>query len=71
MFVGMQREEVEKSARNEIYEGDADGSLDELTSPKEEAPEGTSGKVRITGKTESLADEDFFETLPDGEIVER
>jgi hypothetical protein len=71
MFVGMPREDVEKCAKDEIYEGEADGALEELTSPKEEAPEGTGGKVRASGKSEAPADEDFFERLPDGEIVEK
>jgi hypothetical protein len=71
MFVGMTREEIDKSARNEIYEGDSDGALDELTSRKEEAPEGTSGKVRVSGKSKPLDDEEFFEILESGEIVEK
>jgi hypothetical protein len=71
MFVGMSREEIEKSARDEIYEGDADEALDELTNRKEEAPEGTSGKVRLKGQDRPLEDEDFFELLPNGEIVEK
>jgi hypothetical protein len=71
MFVGMPREEIEKSARNEIYAGDSDGALDELTSRKEEAPEGTSGKVRASGKSGPLDGGGFFEILPDGEIVEK
>jgi hypothetical protein len=71
MFVGMTREEVIKNAMIELYEGGSDDVLDALTSPKEEAPEGTSGKVRATGKTGPLEDEDFFEVRPDGEIVEK
>jgi hypothetical protein len=71
MFVGMSREEIEKGARDEIYEGDDDGALDELTNRKEEAPEGTSGKVRIKGQNKPLEDADFFEILPNGEIVEK
>jgi hypothetical protein len=71
MFVGMSREEIGKSARDEIYEGDDDGALDELTNRKEEAPEGTSGKVRLKGQDGPLEDEDFFELLPNGEIVEK
>jgi hypothetical protein len=58
MFVGMSRKEIEKSAHDEIYEGGDDGALDELTSPKEEAPEGTSGKVRLRGQDKPLEDED-------------
>jgi hypothetical protein len=71
MFVGMTREEIEKSARNEIYAGDSDEALDELTNRKEKAPEGTSGKVRISGKSKPLDDEEFFEVLESGEIVEK
>jgi hypothetical protein len=71
MFIGMLREDIEKSARAEIYDGDADGALDELTSREEDAPEGTSGKVRNNGRNVPLEDEDFFNTLPNGEIVER
>jgi hypothetical protein len=71
MFVGMTREEIEKSARDEIYDGDSDGALDELTSRKEEAPEGTSGKVRVSGRSKPLDDEEFFEVLESGEIVEK
>jgi hypothetical protein len=72
MFVGMTREEIEKSAGNEIYEGDSDGALDELTSRKEEAPEGTSGKVRVSGRSGGPPDdEEFFEILENGEIVEK
>jgi hypothetical protein len=71
LFVGMLREEIEKSAKDEIYEGGSDDALGDLTNPKEEAPEGTSGKTRNTGKTDALNDKDFFDVLPDGGIVER
>jgi hypothetical protein len=71
LFVSMSREEIEKSAKNELYEGTADDALAELVSPKEDAPEGTSGKIRSAERTGPLDDEDFFETLPNGEIVER
>jgi hypothetical protein len=71
MFVGMSREEVEKNARAEIYEGDADEALGELANGKEEAPEGTSGKIRPSGRTKPPDDEDFFDVFESGEIVER
>jgi hypothetical protein len=71
MFVGMTREEVEKSVRNELFDGDVGDALGELANGKEEAPEGTSGKVRINGRDGPLDDGDFFETLPGGEIVEK
>jgi hypothetical protein len=71
LFVGMLREEIEKSAKDDIHEGGSDDALEDLTSPKEEAPEGTSGKVRGTSRTEALGDEDFFDVLPNGEVVEK
>jgi hypothetical protein len=71
MFISMSREDIEKNAGDEIYDGDADGALEELASRKEEAPEGASGKVRTKGQNTPLEDDDFFETLPDGEIVEK
>jgi hypothetical protein len=71
LFVAMTREEVDKNVRLELHEGSDDDALDELTTPKEEAPEGTSGKIRERGQSGALSDEDFFETLPDGEIVEK
>jgi hypothetical protein len=71
MFVGMTREEIEKSAKDEIYEGDADEALGELVNGKEEAPEGTSGKTPLSGKSKPLDDEDFFDVFESGEIVER
>jgi hypothetical protein len=69
--VNVSREEIVKSIKAELYDGSADETLDALIRPKEEAPEGTSGKVRYSGKTRGPADEDMFETLPDGGIVEK
>jgi hypothetical protein len=71
MFVGLTREEIEKSVRDEVYDGDADDALDELTDRKEKAPEGTGGKARNAGKTRPLDDEEFFDVLESGEIVEK
>jgi hypothetical protein len=71
LFVGLAREDIEKSIRDEVYEGDADDALDELANRKEKAPEGTSGKVRNAGRTGPPDDGDFFEVLPDGEVVEK
>jgi hypothetical protein len=71
MFVNLEHKEIEKSLRDEIYEGEDIDTLDELTDRKEKAPEGTSGKVRNTGKTGLPDTADFFEVLPDGEIVEK
>jgi hypothetical protein len=71
MYVPINEAEFRNALTDEIYEGDADGALDELADRKEKAPEGTSGKVRATGKTAPLDDGDFFEILPDGGIVEK
>jgi hypothetical protein len=71
MAADITREELEKNVRHELYEGSDDDALDELTNPKEEAPEGTGGKMRVGGKTKPPDDEVFFNILPDGEIVER
>jgi hypothetical protein len=71
LFVGMTREEIEKGISHEIFGGSSDGALDSLAGPKEEAPEGTGGKLRAKGQDGPLEDGDFFDTLPDGEIVER
>jgi hypothetical protein len=71
LFVGMSRGEVERSARNELYEGDTEDTLNDLTHPQEEAPAGSAGTMRIRGQSRPLDDEDLFETLPDGEIVEK
>jgi hypothetical protein len=71
LFVGMAREEIEKSAKNELYGGDADDALGELTNSIEEAPEGSSGKLRTRGQDRPLEDEDSFDMPSDGEIIER
>jgi hypothetical protein len=71
MFAAVTREEIERNVRYELYRGDSDGGLDELAGGKEEAPEGAGGKLRGGGRTSPLGPEDFFETLPGGEIVER
>jgi hypothetical protein len=71
LYVAVTREEVDKSVGLELHEGSDDDALDELTGPGEAVPEGTNGKVRNTGKTKPLDDEDFFEVLESGEIVEK
>jgi hypothetical protein len=72
MFVPIDKAECRKLITVEVNEGsDSEDVLDELVAKKEEAPEGTSGKVRIKGQDGPLADEAFFEFMPDGEIVEK
>lgn len=71
MYVPINEAEFKNVRTDEIYEGDADGALDELTDRKEKAPEGTSGKVQNRGRVRPPDDEDFFEILPDGGIVEK
>jgi len=73
LFVPVTRQEMETNIRVELNEGyaDDDKTLSELTSVKETAPEGTSGKIRSNGQTEALPDEEFFDVLESGEVVER
>jgi hypothetical protein len=71
MYVPISEEEFRNIQTDELYDGDTDGALDELTDRKEKAPEGTSGKVQNRGRTTTPDDEDFFEVLPDGGIVEK
>jgi hypothetical protein len=71
MHVGVTREEIEKNARHEIDDGDEDGALGELSDGGEAAPEGSGGKLRTRGQDKPLPDEAFFETLANGEIIER
>jgi hypothetical protein len=73
LFVPVTRQEMETNIRVELDEGYAndDKTLSELTSVKETAPEGTSGKIRSNGQTEALPDEEFFDVLESGEVVER
>jgi hypothetical protein len=71
LHVSMTREDIDKNVALELHDGSDDDALDELVSPKEDVPDGTGGKVRDTGRTKPLDDGDFFETLPNGEIVER
>jgi hypothetical protein len=71
LFVGLAREEIEKSVKAELYDGDMDDALGELADGKEEAPEGSGGKMRGRGQDGPLEDEGFFEVFENGEIVER
>jgi hypothetical protein len=71
LHIAMTREEVLRSVKNELYEGSDDDALDDLVSPKEEAPEGSGGKIRNSGRSTPLDDEDFFEVLEDGRVVEK
>jgi hypothetical protein len=72
MFVPIDEAEFRKLITVEVNEGsDSEDVLDELVTKKEEMPEGTSGKVRVKGQDGPLEDEDFFELLPNGEIVEK
>jgi hypothetical protein len=72
MFVPIDEVEFRKLITVEVSEGsDSEDVLDELVTKKEEVPEGTSGKVRSKGQDGPLEDEEFFEFMPDGEIVEK
>jgi hypothetical protein len=64
--------EFESLSVNEVSYGSRDGDFDELAGQKEEAPSGTSGKVRKAGQTRPVDDEDYFDVDPvTGEIVEK
>jgi hypothetical protein len=71
LFVGLSDEEILENVKSELYEGTPDGALDTLAQAPEEAPAGTSGKLRKKRQNGELREEDMFETLPDGAIVER
>jgi hypothetical protein len=71
MYVPISEEELRSVQTDELYEGDADGALDELADRKEKAPEGTGGKIQNRGKIKPPDDEDFFEIRPDGGVVEK
>jgi len=67
MFIPITREEFEELATVEINQGSNDADFDALMGAKEEVP---SGSLQMKGSTK-LQDEDYFDVLPDGEIVER
>jgi hypothetical protein len=72
MFVPVDEAEFRKLITIEVNEGsDSEGVLDELVTKKEDVPEGTSGKVRLKGQNGPLEDGEFFELMPDGEIMEK
>jgi hypothetical protein len=71
MYVALTREEFDRDLYVEFHAGTAEADMEELTNRKEEMPDGSSGKVRQTAQTKPTDDEDFFETLENGEIVER
>jgi hypothetical protein len=71
LHVAVMREEIEKAAAHEIYDGNSDADLEELTNDKEDAPTGSGDKMRTRGQSRPMTDEDYFETLPNGEIVEK
>jgi hypothetical protein len=73
MMVSVTKEELAQALKNELFEGDADESdaLGELTETKEAVPEGSSGRLRTKGRAVYSEDEDYFDVLPSGEIIER
>jgi hypothetical protein len=72
LWVPVTAEELARYRTTEVNDGGDEDGLAELTSNKEEMPEGTGGKTRARGQTESLEDGDFFDMDPEtGEITER
>jgi len=67
MFIPITRKEFEKLTTVEIHQGSDDADFDALIGTKEDVP---SGSLQTKGKIK-LQDEDYFDVLPDGEIVER
>jgi len=68
-FVHITQEEFLNLLEVELHEGSEDDNLDSLTDNKEKVPEGTSGNMRMKGKTD-VDDESFFKVLETGEVVE-
>jgi hypothetical protein len=71
LFITVTKEEFEQNVRHELYDGDEDGELNELTEHKEAIPEGTNGKMRLVGSTKPAPDDASFEVLDNGAIIER
>jgi len=66
MTVSVTREEMENLVLTDINEGSDNGDIDGLIGTKDEVPVGTIGKIQSDAD-----DKDYFEILPNGEIVER
>jgi hypothetical protein len=71
MYVAFTREEFDRDILIELHAGTAEADMEKLTDRKEEMPDGSRGKVRKAGQTKPAADEDFFDVLENGEIVEK
>jgi hypothetical protein len=72
LWVPVTAEELARYRTTEVNAGGDEDGLAGLTSNKEEMPEGTGGKIRTKGQTESLEDADFFDIDSEtGEITER
>jgi len=65
MTVLVTREEMENLVLIDINDGSDDAGIDELVGTKEEVPIGTMGKDQF------VTNDDCFDVLPNGEIVER
>jgi hypothetical protein len=71
MYVDLTREELDRDIYVEFHAGTAEADMEDLTDRKEEMPDGSGGKLRKAGQTRAAADEDFFDVLENGEIIER
>jgi hypothetical protein len=73
MFVPVTQAEFEILKTAEISNGTADAGIDELIGTKEEVPTGTGNSMQPKGKTRAakMNEDEMFDILPDGEIVER
>jgi len=65
MTIVFTREELEELLTFELYRGSDNADIDALMDVKEEVPVGT------VGKTQFESGDDYFDVLPNGEIVEK
>jgi hypothetical protein len=76
LYVPVTKEELERMITIELHAGSDDVDIDGLISKKEEVPTGSSGKLSSKGRATKIKEiveevEDYFDELPDGEIVEK
>jgi len=70
MYVPVTREEFETFSSIEVNQGTDKADIGTLIGVKEDMPTGTAGKLPNRGKTK-VPDEDYFDVLENGEIVEK
>ena len=71
LFVPSVEQDFLKLLEVELHEGVEDVDMDELLDRKEKLPEGSTGNLRVKSKTELAPDDDYFEVLEDGTVIEK